>query len=83
MAGGGVRKRNSRKRTAVQNGNEIANCWTVMRDLLQIDSCKLAAFFSGKMRGNDHGILITFLLLFLEIEYVFQYIYTHTHTHTH
>lgn len=35
------------------------------------------------MRGNDHGILITFLLLFLEIEYVFQYIYTHPHTHTH
>lgn len=34
------------------------------------------------MRGNDHGILITFLLLFLEIEYVFQYIYIHTHTNT-
>lgn len=43
-----MRKRNARKRTTVQNGNEIANCWTVMRDLLQIDSCKLAAFFLEK-----------------------------------
>lgn len=58
-------ERESERRRAVQNENETAKCWTVWRDLLQIDFCKLARFFfPGEMKGNDRGILITGIFIF-------------------
>lgn len=58
------------RRRAVQNENETAKCWTGWCDLLQIDFCKLAPFFSGEMKGNDRGILITVgFFLFVEMEH--------------
>lgn len=53
--------RRRERRRAVRNENETAKCWAVRCDLLQIDFCKLAPFFSppSEMKGNDRGILIT------------------------